>query len=218
MGRFTSTPVTKAISGCTASWRVRATRTRSRSRVRGRDPNSVFMSPDHFRGHVEWCASEDVLRRHRHGRLPAARDHRLDETEIDHLRDVWHPAAPAQGAVGRLDVAMNKPNVVRFRERPADLFQDVDDPPRVLSAVLAHEHLEVHPLLEVLHGVVEDAGRGAPVVEDRDRARVSASPAGPRVESPNIASVSETKLKRLPTLWCDDVARRPSRHERKEPR
>ena len=45
----------------------------------------------------------------------------------------------------------------------------MDDPPGLLRPLSPHELFEVEPL-EILHRVVEDAGRRAPVVEDGDGA------------------------------------------------
>ena len=95
-----------------------------------------------------------------------------DEAEVDDLRDVGLAAALGEDDVGRLDVAVEEPALVRFPERSRHLRQDADDPPGRLCAVAPHQLFEVDAV-EILHRVIEDAVRRAPVVVDRDRVRMS---------------------------------------------
>ena len=91
----------------------------------------------------------------------------LDQPEIEHLHHVGQTAVLTQDGVGRLDVAMDQPGVVRLAQSPANLLQDVDHPARWLRSVTLHELLEGEAG-EQLHRVIKSAVRGAPVVVDGD--------------------------------------------------
>ena len=95
----------------------------------------------------------------------------LDQPEVDDFRHVRLTAPHRQNDVGRLDVAMDDPKAVRFRERAADLSQDVNDAPRRQSAVASNQLLEIDAV-EELHRVVEDAVRCPSIVVNRYGIRV----------------------------------------------
>ena len=81
---------------------------------------------DLLRGHVERRAGDGSFPRKMGSRLVLAE--RLDQTEIQELGDVVQAAAIGCHHVGRLDVAVDEPGLVRFMKGVAGLSQQVDHP------------------------------------------------------------------------------------------
>ena len=123
-----------------------------------------------LRRQVQRRAGEHPRRRDRRSRI--IRRERMHETEVDHLRDIRLTAALGEYDVRRLDVAVDETPFVRFDQCPAHLVEDREHPPTGLCAVQPDEIFEIDAV-EILHGVIEDAVRRAPVVVDRDRVRMA---------------------------------------------
>jgi hypothetical protein len=87
------------------------------------------------------------------------------------LADVAVPSSLAHDHVRGLHVAVHEPGAVSLLKGAADLLEDEHDAPRRERARVRDEIVEV-AAVEVLHRVVEDPLGRAPVVVDRDRARV----------------------------------------------
>ena len=93
--------------------------------------------------------------------------HGLHQAEIQDLDNVADPAAPREQYVGRLNIPMDQTDTMGFRQRTANLAQDMDGPTLRLGAKLPNELIEVNTA-QILHCVVKKALGSAPVIINGD--------------------------------------------------
>ena len=93
---------------------------------------------------------------------------RVDDAEVEHLRDIDLVGRAGQVDVRRLDIAVEQTCVVRLGERLAGVHEDLDHARGRLRPEIADQAIEIETV-EQLHHIEERAVIGDAVIEQRDR-------------------------------------------------
>ena len=125
------------------------------------------LSQSLLRRHVSRSAPRELLRSQL-GVLWACMG--LHEPEVEHFHVVHLPSVPAGVHVGGFDVSVDQVVLVRFRQRVADLLQEVDGALGGDGAEARHERVQVVPVQE-LHDVVEGRVFGDSEIEQLNGVR-----------------------------------------------
>jgi hypothetical protein len=90
----------------------------------------------------------------------------LGQAKIEHLDEIWHPAALRNEEVGRLEIAMNHTLAMGLCQRAAGLGHEIHRAPCGQRTIGAKQGVERHPF-QIFHGVVHATIGGTAEVVQR---------------------------------------------------